>query len=74
MTTPPKGRTLVTADEEILDCAKISARAGEIADMEGLDNLTLTQLADRLGVSRRALYRLIDGYDGLVAQSGLAAL
>lgn len=40
--------------------------AGDLADSEGLDAVTLTRIAKELGISQPALYRHVDGYDALV--------
>ena len=44
-----------------LDSARVIATAARIADSEGLDRLTLTRVADELGVRQPALYRHIGG-------------
>ena len=54
-----------------LDSAKVVATAAEIADAEGLDRLTLTRVADELGVRQPALYRHIGGYDDLLRSLSL---
>ena len=54
-----------------LDSAKVIEAAARIADTEGLDRLTLTRVADELGVRQPALYRHIDGYDDLLRSLSL---
>ncbi len=54
-----------------LDSAKVIATASRIADSEGLDRLTLTRVADELGVRQPALYRHIGGYDDLLRSLSL---
>ncbi len=65
-----------------LDKARSSARntlnsetvisvAAEMADTEGLDKLTLTRVADQLGVCQPALYRHIGGYEDLIRSLSL---
>ena len=54
-----------------LDSARVIAMAAEIADTEGLDRLTLTRVADELGVRQPALYRHIGGYDDLLRSLSL---
>ena len=54
-----------------LDSAKVVATAARIADSEGLDRLTLTRVADELGVRQPALYRHIGGYDDLLRSLSL---
>lgn len=54
-----------------LDSARVIAMAAKIADTEGLDRLTLTRVADELGVRQPALYRHIGGYDDLLRSLSL---
>ena len=56
---------------QTLDSAKVVATAAEVADAEGLDRLTLTRVADVLGVRQPALYRHVDGYDDLLRSLSL---
>ena len=49
-----------------LDAERVIAAAAEIADTDGLDKLTLTRVADALGVRQPALYRHVEGYDDLL--------
>jgi AcrR family transcriptional regulator len=56
---------------ETLDPEKVIDEAAALADAEGLDNVTLTRIADRLGVRQPALYRHVDGYDDLMRSLGL---
>lgn len=51
-------RTLNPA--QVIECASV------IADREGFDAVTLTRVADELGVRQPALYRHVNGYDDLV--------
>ncbi len=57
-------RTQLTTDI-VLD------KAAEIADEQGLDELSLTKVANELGTSQPALYRYVDGYDDLIRHLGL---
>ena len=54
-----------------LDAERVISVAAEIADADGLDKLTLTRVADALGVRQPALYRHVDGYDDLVRSLSL---
>ena len=54
-----------------LDAERVIAAAADIADAEGLDKLTLTCVADALGVRQPALYRHVDGYDDLLRSLSL---
>ncbi len=45
--------------------------AGHIADEHGLDAVTLTRVAKKLGTSQPALYRHVDSYDDLIRSLGL---
>ena len=54
-----------------LDAERVISAAAEIADAEGLDKLTLTRVADVLGVRQPALYRHVDGYDDLLRSLSL---
>ena len=54
-----------------LDAERVIAAAAEIADAEGLDKLTLTRVADTLGVRQPALYRHVEGYDDLLRSLSL---
>lgn len=54
-----------------LDTQKVIDEAATIADAEGLDAVTLTRVADRLGVRQPALYRHVEGYDDLIRSLGL---
>jgi AcrR family transcriptional regulator len=55
-----------------LDKGKVVAAACSLADSEGLDALTLTRVADELGVRQPALYRHVDGYDDLIGSLGIS--
>ncbi|WAH36241.1 TetR/AcrR family transcriptional regulator [Alicyclobacillus dauci] len=48
--------------------------AGELADEIGLDKLTLSLVADRLGVRTPSLYNHIEGLDGLKRELSLLGL
>ena len=54
-----------------LDTEKVVDEAARIADAEGLDAVTLTRVADRLGVRQPALYRHVEGFDDLIRSLGL---
>ena len=54
-----------------MDPERVIAAAAAIADAEGLDKLTLTRVADVLGVRQPALYRHVDGYDDLLRSLSL---
>ena len=54
-----------------LDPTQVIDEAARLADTEGLDALTLTRVADALGVQQPALYRHVDGYDDLIRSLGL---
>ena len=54
-----------------LDPDRVVAVAADLADTEGLDRLTLTRVADVLGVRQPALYRHVDGYDDLLRSLSL---
>ncbi len=47
--------------------------AGRIADAEGIDAVTLTRVANELGVRQPALYRHVDGIEGLWKSLALRA-
>jgi AcrR family transcriptional regulator len=49
-----------------LDRARVVAVAGDIADAEGLDAVTLTRVARRLDVRSPSLYNHVAGRDGLL--------
>jgi AcrR family transcriptional regulator len=49
----------------------VIAAAAEVADREGLDAVTLTRIADDLGVRQPAMYRHVKGYDDLIRSLGL---
>ena len=54
-----------------LDTDQVVSSAAALADTEGLDAVTLTRVAERLGVRQPALYRHVDSYDGLIRALGL---
>ncbi|MCY3575867.1 MAG: WHG domain-containing protein [bacterium] len=67
--TRPKGGSM--SERPPLDSAKVIATAADVADAEGLDRLTLTRVADVLGVRQPALYRHVEGYDDLLRSLSL---
>lgn len=65
-------RTLAAArNAKVLDDSLILGEAAVLVDREGIDNLTLARVADRLGVTQSALYRHIDGADDLLRRLAL---
>jgi len=54
-----------------LDTDQVIDAAAVIADREGVEAITLTRVAEELGVRQPALYRHIDGYDALIRSLGL---
>ena len=54
-----------------LDSETVVSAAARIADEAGLDKLTLTRVADALGVRQPALYRHVGGYDDLIRSLSL---
>ena len=54
-----------------LDSETVISTAARIADEAGLDKLTLTRVADALGVRQPALYRHVGGYDDLIRSLSL---
>ena len=54
-----------------LDTDQVVDEAARLADSEGLDAVTLTRVANELGVRQPALYRHVDGYDALIRSLGL---
>ena len=56
-----------------LDSKQVIDQAATLADQEGLDSVTLTRVATQLGVRQPALYRHVDGFDGLLRSLGLRA-
>jgi len=54
-----------------LDAKRVIDEAAVIADAEGRDAVTLTRVADLLGVRQPALYRHVEGYDDLIRSLGL---
>lgn len=57
-----------------LDKAIIAQAAGELVDQIGLDNLTLSGVADHLGVRTPSLYNHIEGLDGLRRELSLLGM
>ncbi len=58
-------------DRPQIDQSLVVATAGDIADAEGLDAVTLTRVAKELGISQPALYRHVDGYEDLLRSLSL---
>lgn len=54
-----------------LDSGQVIDAAAELADAEGLDAVTLTRVADILGVRQPALYRHVRDFDDLIRSLGL---
>ena len=54
-----------------VDEDRVVAVAAEIADREGLDAVTLTRVANELGVRQPALYRHVESYHDLVRSLSL---
>lgn len=54
-----------------LDTDQVVEVAARIADAEGLDEVTLTRVAEELNVRQPALYRHVENYDGLIRLLGL---
>lgn len=54
-----------------LDTEQVVRAAAVIADRDGLDSLTLTGIADELGVAQPALYRHVESYSDLIRLLGL---
>lgn len=57
-----------------LDKAIIAQAAGEVADQIGFDDLTLSGVADQLGVRTPSLYNHIEGLDGLRRELSLLGM
>lgn len=49
-----------------LDAAAVTAAAADLADEAGLERVTMSVLAERLGVRAPSLYKHVDGLDDLV--------
>jgi AcrR family transcriptional regulator len=56
-----------------IDPAQIGPRALAVVEARGWDQWSLREVAGELGVSPNALYRYVDGRDGLVVAIGAAA-
>jgi len=54
-----------------LDTEQVVDAAAQIADAEGLDAVTMTRVAEELGVRQPALYRHVENYDDLIRLLGL---
>ncbi len=65
MSSQPAVKRRSLSPELVLDTA------ATLADEEGLDSVTLTHVAKKLGTSQPALYRHIDSYDELIRALGL---
>ena len=63
--------TKPTSSRRSLDAKTVITAAARIADEEGLDKLTLTRVADALGVRQPALYRHVGGYEDLIRSLSL---
>lgn len=65
----------MTTTDAPLDTATVVAAAGDLIDAtfadDGIDALTLTRVANELGVTQPALYRHVDGMSDLWRQLGL---
>ena len=64
-------KTGPTSNRRSLDSETVVSTAARIADDEGLDKLTLTRVAEALGVRQPALYRHVGGYDDLIRSLSL---
>lgn len=62
---------MTTPSRASLDTEQVVEAAVVLADAEGLDAITLTRVADELGVKQPALYRHVDNFDALVRFLGL---
>ena len=54
-----------------LDTEQVVEAAATLADVNGLDAVMLTRVAEKLGVRQPALYRHVDCYDALIRSLGL---
>ena len=54
-----------------LDTHQVVESASALADAEGRDAVTLTRVAEHLGVRQPALYRHVDNFDALIRALGL---
>ena len=61
-------------DKARLDRAAVVQAAAELADAEGLENLTLAALAARLGIRTPSLYNHVTGLEGLRRDLALRAV
>ncbi len=59
------------ASEERLDLEVVIQAAAELADQEGLEQLTMAALAQKMGVRTSSLYNHVDGLPGLRRQLAL---
>lgn len=62
------------ARKRTLDAAAVVRAAAEIADADGLDQLTLARVAERLDVRVPSLYNHVDGLPGLRRALSLAGV
>ncbi|MDG2026309.1 MAG: WHG domain-containing protein [Acidimicrobiales bacterium] len=58
-------------ERRTLDTEQVVDAAAAIADKEGIEAITLTRVAEQLGVRQPALYRHVDSYDDLIRSLGL---
>ncbi len=70
---PEPEPTEATVQREPLNTARVVATAVDLIERDGLDALTLTAVANELGVRQPALYRHVDGADALLREIGLVA-
>lgn len=61
----------MTTTREPLHRDRVIEAAAELVDRDGLDNVTLTQIAKELGVRQPALYRHVESYQDLVRSLSL---
>lgn len=61
----------MSAPRRTLDEDHVIDTAARLADRDGFDSVTLTQIARELGVRQPALYRHIESYQGLVRSLSL---
>lgn len=65
-------KAAATSPARSLDTKTIVAVAGDFVDENGPEELTLTKVAERLGVTQPALYRHVDGLADVWRELGLA--
>lgn len=71
MSRSPEARGEPPTARATLDHAQVVAAAATIADRDGLDAMTLTQVARELGVRQPALYRHVESFNDLIRSLGL---